>query len=219
MITNMTTIGPGRPRYDDVLTPAEWKVAEQVRHGMTNRRIAERMGVSIDAVKFHMGNALSKLGFSSREQLRHWSGVAKGTALHEMRRSTMNIQTLTNSHMTLGQIARTTKRFEESHAWYRDVLGLAELYSFGNLAFFDLGGVRLMLTEEDGDLASESILYFRVPDIHIAKEELESRGVKFINAPHLIHRHEDGTEEWMAAFEDNEQRPLQLMTPVRSVAR
>ena len=38
--------GPGRPRHDDLLTPSEWKVAEQVRHGMTNRRIAERMGVS-----------------------------------------------------------------------------------------------------------------------------------------------------------------------------
>jgi len=71
--------GPGRPRHDDLLTPAEWKVAEQVRHGMTNRRIADRMGVSLDAVKFHVGNALSKLGFSSREELRRWDGVAKGT--------------------------------------------------------------------------------------------------------------------------------------------
>lgn len=59
----------------------------------------------------------------------------------------------------------------------------------------------------------------RVPDIHAAKSELEQRGVKFINAPHLIHRHEDGTEEWMAAFQDNEERPLQLMTQVRSQMR
>ena len=207
---------PGRPKHHDVLTPAEWKVAEQVRHGMTNRRIAERMGVSIDAVKFHVGNALSKLGFSSRQQLRLWGGVAKGTALHQSRRQAMDSQTTTDSYMMLGQIARTTKQFDDSHTWYRDVLGLPELYSFGNLAFYDLGGVRLMLTEEEGDLASESILYLRVPDIHAAREKLEQRGVKFINAPHLIHRHEDGTEEWMAAFEDNEGRPLQLMTQVRA---
>ena len=128
----------------------------------------------------------------------------------------MDSQTTTASYMTLGQIARTTKQFDDSHTWYRDVLGLPELYSFGNLAFYDLGGVRLMLTEEEGDLASESILYLRVPDIHAAREKLEQRGVKFINAPHLIHRHEDGTEEWMAAFEDNEGRPLQLMTQVRA---
>jgi DNA-binding CsgD family transcriptional regulator/catechol 2,3-dioxygenase-like lactoylglutathione lyase family enzyme len=211
--------GPGRPKHDDVLTPAEWKVAEQVRHGMTNRRIAERMGVSIDAVKFHVGNALSKLGFSSRDQLRLWDGVAKETALHHLRRQCMDSQTVDQSCVMLGQIARTTKQFEDSHRWYRDVLGLPELYSFGNLAFYDLGGVRLMLTEEEGDSASESILYLRVPDIHVAKAELEQRGVKFINAPHLIHRHEDGTEEWMAAFEDNEGRPLQLMTQVRADAR
>lgn len=211
--------GPGRPRHDDVLTPAEWKVAEQVRHGMTNRRIADRMGISLDAVKFHVGNTLSKLGFSSRVQLRHWDGVAKGTVLHQMRRESMDAQTATDNYMMLGQIARTTKCFDDSHAWYRDVLGLPELYSFGNLAFYDLGGVRLMLTEEEGDLAAESILYLRVPDIHSAKVELEARGVKFINAPHLIHRHEDGTEEWMAAFEDNEGRPLQLMMQVRAALR
>lgn len=117
---------------------------------MTNRRIAERMGVSLDAVKFHVGNALSKLGFSSREQLRLWSGVARGTALDQMRRQGMDAQTSSDSYVMLGQIARTTKRFDESHAGYRDVLGLPELYSFGNLAFYDLGGVRLMLTEEDG---------------------------------------------------------------------
>jgi catechol 2,3-dioxygenase-like lactoylglutathione lyase family enzyme len=131
----------------------------------------------------------------------------------------MDAQTASGSYIMLAQIARTTKSFDESHAWYRDVLGLPELYSFGNLAFYDLGGVRLMLTEEEGDLASESILYLRVPDIHSAKAELEKRGVKFINAPHLIHRHEDGTEEWMAAFEDNEGRPLQLMMQVRASAR
>jgi len=216
----MSTTGPGRPRHDDVLTPTEWKVAEQVRHGLTNRRIAERMGVSLDAIKFHVSNALSKLSFSSREELRRWDGVAKGTALHQMRRSGMDAQTGTNdSYMMLAQIARTTKRFMESRQWYRDTLGLPELYSFGNLAFFDLGGVRLMLTEQEGDLVSESILYLRVPDIHASKAELERRGVTFINAPHLIHRHEDGTEEWMAAFEDNEARPLQLMTQVRTEVR
>ena len=214
------TNGPGRPPHDDVLTPAEWKVAEQVRHGMTNRRIAERMGVSLDAVKFHVGNALSKLGFSSRQELRQWDGVAKGTALDRLRRSAMDRETTTtDSYMMLGQVARTTKRFDESRAWYRDVLGLPELYCFGNLAFFDLGGVRLMLTEEEGPIASESILYLRVPDIHASKADLKERGVNFINAPHLIHRHEDGTEEWMAAFEDNEGRPLQLMMQIRASVR
>lgn len=216
----MTTHGPGRPRHDDVLTPAEWKVAELVRHGLTNRRIAERMGVNLDAVKFHVGNALSKLGFSSRDELRRWDGVAKGTALHRMRRSAMDAITQNDSYMMLGQVARTVKSTEESRSWYRDVLGLPELYAFPGLAFFDLGGVRLMLTEEDGGGGpSQSILYLRVPDIHAEKDALEGRGVKFTHAPHMIHRHEDGTEEWMAFFEDNERRPLAIMTQVRSEVR
>ncbi|HEY8434327.1 MAG TPA: LuxR C-terminal-related transcriptional regulator [Sphingomicrobium sp.] len=208
--------GPGRPRHDDLLTPAEWKVAEQVRHGMTNRRIAERMGVSLDAVKFHVGNALSKLGMTSRDELRRWDGVAKGSALDQLRRSAMHSDA--ESYMMLGQVARTVKDLEQSRGWYRDVLGLPELYAFPGLAFYDLGGVRLMLTEE-GDGAQESILYLRVPDIHAAQQALQARGATFTHAPHMIHRHEDGTEEWMAFLEDNESRPLAIMTQVRAVAR
>lgn len=209
---------PGRPRHEDLLTPAEWKVAELVRHGLTNRGIAERMGVSLDAVKFHVGNALSKLGFAGREELRRWDSVAKGTALHQMRRSTMDAPTANDSYMMLGQVARTVKNVEDSRAWYRDTLGLPELYAFPGLAFFDLGGVRLMLTVE-GDGSQDSILYLRVPDLHAAKDELEGRGVSFTHAPHMIHRHEDGTEEWMAFFEDNDGRPLAIMTQVRSKVR
>lgn len=214
----MASNGPGRPRYDDVLTPAEWRVAELVRHGLTNRRIAERMGVSLDAVKFHVGNALSKLGYAGREELRLWDGVARGTALDRMRRGDMGATMARDGYMMLGQVARTARNVEEARAWYRDTLGLPELYAFPGLAFFDLGGVRLMLTEE-GDGSQDSILYLRVPDVHAAKEELEARGVKFTHAPHMIHRHEDGTEEWMAFFEDNEGRALALMTQVRWTAR
>lgn len=209
---------PGRPRHQDVLTPAEWRVAEQVRHGLSNRRIAARMGVSPDAIKFHVGNVLGKLGFSSRRELQLWGGVARGTAL-ERRRSAMDEGVHQEGFMMLGQVARTTTNAMVARDWYRDVLGLPELYSFGNLAFFDLGGVRLMLTEEDGGGAAESLLYLRVPDIHLARERLAARGVRFTHAPHLIHRHEDGTEEWMAFFEDNEGRPLALMTQVRSEVR
>ncbi len=65
----------GRPPHDDLLTPTEWAVVEWVRHGLTNRQIAARRGVSADAVKFHVGNALAKLGLSDRRELRRWDGV------------------------------------------------------------------------------------------------------------------------------------------------
>jgi DNA-binding NarL/FixJ family response regulator len=41
----------GRPRHPDQLTPNEWRVADAVRHGLSNRQIAERRGVSLDAIK------------------------------------------------------------------------------------------------------------------------------------------------------------------------
>ena len=124
------------------------------------------------------------------------------------------------TYVMLGQVARTVRSIEESRAWYGDVLGLPELYAYPGLAFFDLGGVRLMLTDNDsGGGGAESILYLRVPDLHSAQQELESRGVEFTHAPHMIHRHDDGTEEWMAFFQDDEGRPLALMTQVRSNVR
>jgi len=55
----------------------------------------------------------------------------------------------------------------------------------------------------------------RVGDIAQAYELLKSRGVEFINAPHMIHRHADGTEEWLSMFKDPEGRPLGLMAQAR----
>jgi catechol 2,3-dioxygenase-like lactoylglutathione lyase family enzyme len=114
----------------------------------------------------------------------------------------------------IGQIARSVKDIEAARTWYRDALGLKHLYSFGNLAFFDCNGVRLFLSEGDG-AAADSILYFSVDDVRSAAPALAARGVEFINAPHMIHRHEDGAEEWMAFFNDNEGRPLGIMSTAR----
>ena len=98
----------GRPPHPDILTAAEWKVAEQVRHGLTNRRIAERAGVSPDAVKFHVGNVLAKLGLSSRRELQLWEGVAAHTALGKGK-TAMDDGSDGESYVMLGQIARTTR--------------------------------------------------------------------------------------------------------------
>ena len=111
----------------------------------------------------------------------------------------------------LGQVARRVKDIRAARRWYGEVLGLAHLYSFGDLAFFDCGGTRLFLSQDSGAEQGESILYFRVPDIRSAHAELVAKGVEFIQVPHMIHRHEDGTEEWMAFFNDNEGRPLAIM--------
>lgn len=197
----------GRPPHDDILTPTEWRVVEFVRHGLTNRDIAERLGVSPDAVKFHVANVLAKLAFDSRANLRAWAGIRRDSNLA---RQETNMQA-DLSIGPVGQIARSVKDIDAARAWYGDVLGLKHLYSFGNLAFFDCGGVRLFLSEGEGT-APESILYFRVPDVRTAHQALAGRGVAFTHAPHMIHRHPDGVEEWMAFFTDNEARPLAVMS-------
>jgi DNA-binding CsgD family transcriptional regulator/catechol 2,3-dioxygenase-like lactoylglutathione lyase family enzyme len=203
----------GRPPHDDVLTPAEWRAIEGVRHGMTNPEIARRQGVSLDAVKYHVANALQKLGFSSRAELRQWDGVRRDSNLHGQEID----MTASLEIGLIGQIARSVKDVAAARAWYGETLGLQHLYSFGNLAFFDCGGVRLFLSEGDGGAsANDSILYFRVPDVRTAHTKLAAKGVEFTHAPHMIHRHEDGTEEWMAFFKDNEDRPLAIMAQVKA---
>jgi catechol 2,3-dioxygenase-like lactoylglutathione lyase family enzyme len=119
----------------------------------------------------------------------------------------------------LGQIARAVKDITIAEPWYRDVLGLTHLYTYGKLAFFDCGGTRLFLEEqaslEVAGLHNDSILYFRVEDINGAHEELQRRGVEFAGAPHMIFKHPDGTEEWMAFFNDCDGQILALMSQVK----
>jgi catechol 2,3-dioxygenase-like lactoylglutathione lyase family enzyme len=117
----------------------------------------------------------------------------------------------------IGQISRQVNAIDAAVTWYRDVLGLPHLFTFGKLAFFDCAGVRLYLQEglkEVGE-PGDSTLYFRVDDIQGVYRRLSERGVTFLGAPHLIHRHESGIEEWMAFFEDLDRKVLALMSQVK----
>jgi DNA-binding CsgD family transcriptional regulator/catechol 2,3-dioxygenase-like lactoylglutathione lyase family enzyme len=201
----------GRPSHPDVLTRAEWRVAEAMRHGMTNPAIAQRLGVSVDAVKFHVSNALTKLGFSRRSELRQWDGVSAHSLLYSASKGEDTMATFG----PIGQISRSVSNVDAAVSWYRDTLDLPYLFCAPNMAFFACGDTRLMLVQGDG--AASSILYFRVADIRVAHQALLNRGAAFVAAPHLIHRHPDGTEEWMAFFNDNEGRPLAIMAQVAPV--
>jgi DNA-binding CsgD family transcriptional regulator/predicted enzyme related to lactoylglutathione lyase len=202
----------GRPPHDDILTPAEWRTVHAVRHGLANREIAERRKISVDAVKFHVANAIAKLGLENRRELRRWRGAPKDSPLPTRQGNMKNDPDI----IGIGQISRSVKNVKTSEAWYRDTVGLTHLCTFGNLAFFDCGGTRLMLSETEELQPSESLVYLRVQDIDASYDRLQAQGVKMINAPHMIHRHEDGTEEWMAFFEDPEGRPLAIMASVHA---
>lgn len=203
----------GRPPHDDVLTPTEWRIVHAIQHGMTTRAIARRRGVSVDAVKYHVSNVLAKLGLSDRTALRAWFEIPRDSALRYHQEETMT-DTLLGP---IGQISRSVRDLAESQAWYGEQLGLPHLYTYGKMAFFDCGGTRLLLSEVAEVTQTDAVLYFRVDDIRSAFDALSARGVAFESAPHRIHQHDDGTEEWMAFFDDLEGRPLALMAQVAPI--
>lgn len=196
----------GRPRHNDILTPSEWRVLELIRHGLSNSKIANALGISKDGVKFHVENIKLKLCLKNKIEIRNFHGISKQSKLFgsdiDMGQTELN---------TLMQISRYALNLAATREFFEMKLGLKVLFAFPNLVFFDLGSVRLMLCESKKN-AEQSILYFNVKDINAAKDTLEEKGVKFLSAPHMIHRHENGTEEWLAIFEDNEGRPLGIMS-------
>lgn len=119
----------------------------------------------------------------------------------------------------LGQIAINVKDLERATGFYRDVLGLPLLFSTGTLTFFDCGGVRFMLSRAEKpelDHAS-SILYFAVPDIKAAHQQMLAMGTRFEDQPHLIAKMPDH-DLWMTFFHDTEDNLLGLMSEVRHAA-
>ena len=119
---------------------------------------------------------------------------------------------MTQTH--LSQISRRVESLSRARAFWRDTLGISELYAFPGLAFFDLGSTRLML-RETGLRDEADILYLTTPDIAAAHATLIERGAQMTGAPHMIHKHPDGTEEWMAFLKDDEDRDLALHSILR----
>jgi DNA-binding NarL/FixJ family response regulator len=62
--------GPGRDPGDLVedLTPRETEVLQLLADGLTNKAIAQRLGISDHTVKFHVNAVLGKLGAQSRTE-------------------------------------------------------------------------------------------------------------------------------------------------------
>lgn len=115
----------------------------------------------------------------------------------------------------IGQISVPVRDLARATAFYRDALGLTFLFEAPPaMAFFQAGEVRLLLGVPEGDeLHGASILYFRVDDIEAAHRALEGRGVRFVQAPHRVHRAETH-DLWIAFFRDSEENTLALMSEV-----
>jgi predicted enzyme related to lactoylglutathione lyase len=121
----------------------------------------------------------------------------------------------------IGQIRIYVHDVDRAIAFYRDALGMRFLFDVEQqgLAFFDCGGVRLMLSLPEGPDAPRQtgVVYYVVADLDATYRTLSGRGVAFLGAPHCVARMPDH-ELWMAFCRDSEQNLLALMSEVRSGA-
>jgi methylmalonyl-CoA/ethylmalonyl-CoA epimerase len=117
----------------------------------------------------------------------------------------------------VGQVSVRIRDRARAVAFYRDVLGLRFLFEAPpQLAFFDCGGLRLMLAvPERPDLDYPgSVLYYRVADIARSAAALRAHGVVFEEEPKMIASLADH-DLWIGAFRDSEDNLLALMSEVR----
>jgi catechol 2,3-dioxygenase-like lactoylglutathione lyase family enzyme len=115
----------------------------------------------------------------------------------------------------IGQIALTVSDLPRAVAFYRDTLGLQFLFEAAQMAFFDCGGVRLMLSvPETQESTYSSIIYYKVADIHGTCEQLRKLGVPFEAPARMIAKMPDH-ELWMAFFRDSEGNLVAAMSEVR----
>jgi methylmalonyl-CoA/ethylmalonyl-CoA epimerase len=114
------------------------------------------------------------------------------------------------------QVGVSVADLQASKEFYGQRLGLKQVLEVpGQLVFFDMAGIWLMLSRPEAGFPSRpgSTLYFEVPDIHVAHARLRERGVVFIDEPHRIA--DMGTYElWMAFFRDPDDTALAIRAEV-----
>ncbi|WP_066587533.1 response regulator [Cellulomonas timonensis] len=74
------TVTRRRAGHDDPtenLTPSEMKVLDLIGEGLSNREIAERLGVAEKTVKNHITSLLAKMGLQRRTQVAAWVSARK----------------------------------------------------------------------------------------------------------------------------------------------
>jgi methylmalonyl-CoA/ethylmalonyl-CoA epimerase len=126
---------------------------------------------------------------------------------------------MTTTAPALGRIHQISIRASDigrAVTFYRDALGLPLMFQAPpQLAFFDCGGVRLMLAPPEPEFDHQgSIIYFAVEDIAATHAALVARGVTFRTGPHMVAKLPD-REVWLADFKDSEGNVLALMSEPR----
>ena len=111
----------------------------------------------------------------------------------------------------IGQIALSVTDISRARDFYGNTLGMRFLFDSGNLAFYQCGDIRLMISAGDGAKpGGGTIIYFKVEDIHTVYQTLIARGVAFVDKPHLIAKMPDH-DLWMVFLKDPDGNLLGVM--------
>jgi len=120
--------------------------------------------------------------------------------------------TLGLSGRTLVQVALTCRDLDRSRSFYRDTLGLPLLFEAGNMLFFQLPGLRLMIgvANRPDQPIGGSIIYFDAPDVDEVSAHLELKGVRFLGPTQTLQRTPAGDLK-LRSFYDPDGNAIGLM--------
>jgi catechol 2,3-dioxygenase-like lactoylglutathione lyase family enzyme len=112
----------------------------------------------------------------------------------------------------LVQVAFTCRDLDRARSFYRDTLGLPLMFEAGNMLFFQLEGLRLMVGKEEkpGGPIGGAVVYFDAPDIDALGAALEAKGVTFARPAETVQRTETH-ELKLRAFHDPDGNAIALM--------
>jgi methylmalonyl-CoA/ethylmalonyl-CoA epimerase len=115
----------------------------------------------------------------------------------------------------IGQIGVPVKDLGRAIQFYKEQLGLPLLFNTDNMAFFECNGLRLLLSlpEKEEFAHSSSVIYFHVENIKETYQELNAKGISFVDEPHIVVKMGQ-TETWMTFFRDTEENLLAFMSEV-----
>ena len=112
----------------------------------------------------------------------------------------------------IAQIALSVRDLAGANAFYGGVLGLKHQFDAPNMSFFDIGGVRLMLSAQGGEPGGRgTIVYLKVKDIAAVHAALVAKNVRIEQPPHVVGR-TPTSEVWLAFCVDPDGNLIGLMS-------
>ncbi len=112
----------------------------------------------------------------------------------------------------IAQIALSSRDVPRATAFYRDVLGLKLVFEASGMAFFDAGGISLMIGPAPfgGPLQPNTFIYFDAGDWYTTEAALAARGVRFEGDAEVVQR-AAGKEHVLRPFKDPDGNILKIM--------